>query len=144
MKLWFNICYRLIKCIFSTKQLIKRKLRMGEITFFMTQMCYEKAKAIYPHSEMINDVAKHISSEINMNVGSARDYITDFFLMRNGEPLKHAMSESAAKYYFECIYNDFGEDALTSALDSLQFYLNYDKQNHPGLQDLINRFRENK
>ena len=114
------------------------------ITHEMTKVCYETAKSIYPDTGKIACSAKSVHESTGMEEGSAKDYIRDFFLMRKGEKLGRCMAEMGARFYFENIYKDFGSDALSKALDSLDAYLTSDKQNHPGLENLIEEFRETK
>ena len=110
------------------------------ITLEMTQACYEAAKLIYPNKNEITTKAKAIENELGMNFNSAKDYISSFFLMMDDERLLHAMSEEASNLYLRNIFTDFGIEKLISALFSLQRYLNFDSQNHPGLQTIIDDF----
>ena len=115
---------------------------MPKITDDMTKLCYESAKAIYPDNCKITFMAKSVHESTGMAEGSAKDYIRDFFLMRDGKKLGRCMKESDAKFYFESIYADFGSDALSKALDSFDAYLESDGRNHPGLKNLIQDFKE--
>ncbi|MBD5404739.1 MAG: hypothetical protein HDR55_07115 [Treponema sp.] len=112
------------------------------ITTQMTEACYEAAKSIYPDRTKISEAIKNVCMSTDMNDRSARDYIKDFFSMREGVKLGRCMAEADARYYFEHIHDDYGEEGLATALDSLQAYLDHDHQNHPGLQELINQFRQ--
>lgn len=105
------------------------------------EVCYEAAKSIYPNTARIAEEAEKVHASTGMNKSSAKYYIKNFFLMCEGKKLGRCMSEEATRYYFEHIYDEFGAEALRSALDSLQGYLNADGQNHPGLQKLVNQFR---
>lgn len=75
-----------------------------------------------------------------MKKGSAIDYINCFFNMMVGTPLVHDMSERDIRCYFKNIENDYGDEILRKALKSLQLYLINEKQNHPGLQKLLNEY----
>lgn len=112
----------------------------------MRKACYAYAKEIYPNRKEISKKAKEISEKTQMNLGSAKDYINDFFYMRKGEPIHRCMAEDDARYYFENIYKDFGKEALKMATDSVNKYIENDKKNHkknhPGLEALIKEFNE--
>lgn len=112
----------------------------SEITQEMAFACYETAKEIYPNRDLINDSARKIESKTDMNYESARDYLRNFFFMRNGEKMEHDMSGRDTRFYFECIQRDYGNDALKKALYSLQLYLALEQVNHPGLQKILNDF----
>lgn len=113
-----------------------------EITGNMVKACFNEAQSLFNQcKENINEVAKSITKDTGMNVGSAKDYLHDFFLMLTGERLKRAMAEDDARYYFMRMHTDYGENALRNALSSMQQYLDYDKQNHPELQNLVNEFK---
>ncbi|MCM1320857.1 MAG: hypothetical protein NC041_01615 [Bacteroides sp.] len=106
-----------------------------------TSACYTLAKNIYPDLTQITSAANFIAELTEMNKGSARVYINNFFNMRNGEKLKRCMAKEDAIYYFKRLYEDFGLDGLKKGLDSFQKYLDDDKQNHPGLQAVIDEFK---
>lgn len=108
----------------------------------MAEACYKATNSIYPDKTKIPEAIKNVCMNTGMNEHSARDYIKDFFSMREGVKLGRCMAKADAQYYFEHIHDDYGEKGLTSALDSLQAYLDHDHQNHPGLQELINQFRQ--
>ena len=108
----------------------------------MATACYTVAKSIFPNEDKINEAANEVSNETGMNLGSAKDYIKNFFLMMKGEKLSHDMKESDSHFYFENIQKDYGDEALRKALNSLQLYIAFSKQNHPGLQKLLNEFYE--
>lgn len=108
----------------------------------MTSACYEKAKSIYPVKARITETARFIAEETGMNEGSAKYYVESFFCMRTGKRLKTAMAAEDVRYYFIHIYSDYGNEALANAVKSLQDYLAYDTQNHPGLQNIVNEFKQ--
>lgn len=105
------------------------------------EACYEAAKSIYPNTARIAEEAEKVHASTGMNESSAKCYIENFFRMREGKNLGRCVSEKAARYYFEHIYDEVGAEALRSALDSLQGYLSTGNQNRPGLQKLVNQFR---
>lgn len=115
-------------------------MNRSKITLEMAEACYKYAKDIYPHKEKIYELAKRISEETEMKKGSAIDYINCFFNMIVGTPLVHDMSERDIRCYFKNIENDYGDEILRKALKSLQLYLINEKQNHPGLQKLLNEY----
>lgn len=53
---------------------------MPKITYDMTKLCYESAKAIYPDNGKIAFMAKSVHESTGMEESSAKDYIRDFFL----------------------------------------------------------------
>ena len=110
------------------------------ITKEMAELCYKTAKSIFPNENEIKEVAKDISNKTGMIFGSAKDYLKNFFLMIQGIKLSHDMSERDTRYYFDNINKDYGKDTLRKAITSLQLYLVADKQNHPGLQKIINEY----
>lgn len=113
------------------------------ITGNMTKACFNEAQSLYEQCrEKISEKAKLIARETGMNEGSAKGYMRDFFLMLTGEKLGWAMAEEDARYFFMRMHTDYGENGLKNAISSLQKYLDYDKQNHPGLQKLIDEFNE--
>ena len=117
-------------------------MKEEKITQEMAELCYETAKSIFPDKDKISETAREINKETNMNLGSARIYIKNFFSMLDGEKLSQDMSERDCHYYFERIQKEFGNEILKKAILSLQLYLVDDKQSHPSLQKLINEFNE--
>lgn len=129
--------------LMESSELANQQLRQKQpISQKMAAACYTIAKSIFPNEEEINEAANKVSNETGMNLGSAKDYIKNFFLMMKGEKLSHDMKESDSRFYFENIQKDYGDEALRKALNSLQLYLAFSKQNHPGLQRLLNEFYE--
>ncbi len=57
-----------------------REVLMPKITYDMTKLCYESAKAIYPDNGKIAFMAKSVHESTGMEESSAKDYIRDFFL----------------------------------------------------------------
>lgn len=110
------------------------------VTQEMRRLCYEYAKTIFPDKGKINEASETIQLQTGMNLDSARYYIQNFFSMLKSERMSYAMSESDTKYYFIQINKDFGIERLIDALFSLQRYLNFDPQNHPSLQALVDVF----
>ena len=129
--------------LMESSELANQQLRQKQpISQKMAAACYTIAKSIFPNEEEINEAANKVSNETGMNLGSAKDYIKNFFLMMKGEKLSHDMKESDSRFYFENIQKDYGDEALRKALNSLQLYIAFSKQNHPGLQKLLNEFYE--
>lgn len=129
--------------LMESSELANQQLRQKQpITQKMAAACYTIAKSIFPNTEKINEAANEVSNETGINLGSAKDYIKNFFLMMKGEKLSHDMKESDSRFYFENIQKDYGDEALRKALNSLQLYIAFSKQNHPGLQKLLNEFYE--
>ncbi len=112
------------------------------ITEEMTMACYEAAKEIYSDRSAISEKAESVALSTGMNAGSAKDYIRVFFFMISGERMKRAMAEKDVRYYFTRIYSDYGMEGLQNTVNSLQEYLDYDRQNHSGLQKTEDEFTE--
>lgn len=112
------------------------------ITCEMVAACYSAAQSIYPDSSCIAKKAESIFVDTGMNKGSATDYIRNFFYMQQGKKLGRCMAEKDVRYYFEHIHSDYSSVTLKNALQSLQLYLDSDKQNHPGLKSLLDEFNQ--
>ena len=129
--------------LMENSELANQRIKQKQpISQKMATACYTVAKSIFPNEDKINEAANEVSNETGMNLGSAKDYIKNFFLMMKGEKLSHDMKESDSHFYFENIQKDYGDEALRKALNSLQLYIAVSKQSHPGLQKLLNEFYE--
>lgn len=114
-----------------------------EITQEMVKACYEKAQYFSrfsnPTVEFKHLLAKSIHDETGMNVDSAVMYIDAFSYMRKGRRLGMSMGKESARYYFKHIQQDYGDDGLKNALQSVRLYL---EDPVPGLRILVNEFEK--
>jgi len=48
-----------------------------------------------------------IADRVNMNSGSAGDYISAFYAMMNGEDIQGTLNEYSTRYFLKAIYEDY-------------------------------------
>ena len=66
-----------------------------------------------------------IANKVNMNSGSAGDYISAFFAMMDGERYTRTLNEYSTRYFLNSILEDYGESAFQKAIDSCRKHAIY-------------------
>ena len=106
------------------------------ITNEMIVLCYAYAKKIYNREIEEKQAVDKINRIENMNPGSAKDYITAFFRMIEGEKYIRTINIKATKYYLENIRKDFGENTLNNAIKSVEKHIAYYENGHGSLKSI--------
>lgn len=99
---------------------------MGKaITEEMIQVVYQYSKKVY-HNEILLSVAMdQVNRESGMNGGSALAYIHVFGRMMDGKEYRRTMNVAATSYFLRMIREEYGEQQLNKALDSVSKHVTY-------------------
>ncbi|WP_137790944.1 hypothetical protein [Bacillus sp. E(2018)] len=87
--------------------------------------CYYYAEKVYGRQIERTNATNLIFNEVEMNQGSAGDYIEAFRSMMNGERYTRTINTEATRYYLENIEKDFGFDQLKIALKAVELHTEY-------------------
>jgi 5-methylcytosine-specific restriction protein A len=96
-----------------------------EINDEMIKQSYFIAKQVFEKKLTLIEGAAFLKEKYNMNDASAKYYINDYRYMRTSKPYAQTMKGNATKYYLQNIYNDFGYDALQTALQAVDLHIVY-------------------
>lgn len=96
-----------------------------KITDDMIVLCYEYAKKVYNGEIDEKQAINFIYKQEGMNPGTAKDYLTAFFRMMEGEKYIRTISLKAYQYYLDRISNEYSESGLKIALKAIKKHINY-------------------
>ena len=96
-----------------------------KITDEMVKQSYRIAKKVYDKEIGLTDGARILCEEYKMNDGSAKDFINNYRYLRTGQTYARTMNGNATIYFLQNILNDFGYEALQTALLSVDKHIKY-------------------
>lgn len=96
-----------------------------KITNEMIEKAYMLSKMVYNHEIEKKTALEKLVQEYGMNRNSANDYINNFFKMMGGYLYTRTNNEYATEYYLEHISQDFGNEKLMLALQSVRDHVTY-------------------
>ena len=110
---------------------------MGRIiTRDHTKQAYQLAKDVYEKKLDIK-TAQDKLEDAGMGRGSAGDYVRVFLHMMDGKRYTRTINEYSTEYYLEMICADFGQQALSRALLSVERHVDYyEKLEHGNLPSI--------
>ena len=119
---------------------------MGKIiTRDHTKQAYQLAKDVYGKKLDIR-TAQDKLEDAGMGRGSAGDYIRVFLRMMEGRCYKRTINEYSTEYYLKMICTDFGQQALSRALSSVECHVEYYEKlgngNLPSIRSIHREFSE--
>jgi 5-methylcytosine-specific restriction enzyme A len=99
--------------------------KRAQITMEQVEAAYESAVRVHDGLEGIEAAARGLRDQHGLNVNSARDFLNDYRLMLSGRLFQRAMSAPAMEYFLSRIWQDRGEEALTTALEAVDKHVEY-------------------
>ncbi len=98
----------------------------NKITLDMIKIAYEIAKKVHADPEFgFLKGKEEIAEKSGMKPGSAGDFINNFKAMMEGKEYQRTLNGEATRYFLENIRNDFGDEALKTALKACQKHIKY-------------------
>jgi hypothetical protein len=97
----------------------------SSITSEMVAYAYDVSKKVFEGKLGRTEGRDEIADRVNMNSGSAGDYISAFYAMMNGERYTRTLNEYSTRYFLKAIYEDYGELALKKAIDACRKHATY-------------------
>ena len=91
----------------------------------MIEIAYIISKDVYNGVLSRTEGQRNITEQSGMNHGSAGDCISGFLAMMNGERYTRTLNEQNTRYYLENIKRDYGDVALSRAVDSCRKHSKY-------------------
>ncbi len=88
----------------------------SSITNEMVSYAYEISKKVFEGALSRTEGRDQITNQVNMNPGSAGDYISAFYSMMEGERYTRTLNEYSTRYFLESILEDYGEEGLEKAV----------------------------
>lgn len=102
-----------------------KRSRRTMITSEMVGDAYEVAKKVFNGELGRTEGRDEIVDRVNMNSGSAGDFISAFYAMMNGERYTRTLNEYSTRYFLEHIKEDYGSPGLQKALEACQKHATY-------------------
>jgi hypothetical protein len=96
-----------------------------EINDEMIKQSYIIAKKVFNREIEFEEGVDYLCRTYAWNDNSAKYYINAFCCMRNGGQYMRTINGTATKYYLQNIFNDYGYDALQTALKAIKEHINY-------------------
>ncbi|HLR35773.1 MAG TPA: hypothetical protein VK071_10675, partial [Tissierellales bacterium] len=95
------------------------------ITEEMVAYAYEISKKVFKGKLSRTEGRDQITNQVNMNPGSAGDYISAFYSMMEGERYTRTLNEYSTRYFLESILEDYGEEGLRKAVKASSKHATY-------------------
>ena len=96
-----------------------------EITNEQVHEAYAQAKRVHAGSLSLTEAKDNVAETTGMNEGSAHGYINTFLKIMEGSGYTRTINAYGTDYYLENIKNDFGSEALLTAIASINKHLEY-------------------
>ena len=91
----------------------------------MAQYAYKISKKVFEGSLTRAEGRDEIINQVDMNPGTAGDYISAFLAMMSGDKYSRTLNEYSTRYFLDQIKKDYGETALKKAITSCRRHAEY-------------------
>lgn len=91
----------------------------------MVAYAYEISKKVFEKKLSRTEGRDQIVNQVNMNPGSAGDYISAFYSMMEGEKYTRTLNEYSTRYFLESILEDYGKEGLRKAVSASSKHATY-------------------
>ena len=97
----------------------------SSITKEMVAYAYKISKKVFEVELSRTEGRDQITNQVNMNPGSAGDYISAFYSMMEGERYTRTLNEYSTRYFLKSILKDYGEEGLRKAINASSKHVTY-------------------
>lgn len=91
---------------------------------------YISAKSVYDGKKSLAEAKEYINKAFNVNVNSFADYYRAFKMMLDGGQHKRIISSGLRDYFLSKIYEVYGKDKLSRALEVYMNSILYYEETH--------------
>lgn len=119
----------------------------------MAKISLKQIKAAYALASQVNDgqlkreaAAAHLHEQHDLNINSARDFITQYRSMIRGVEFKRSLSAEALRYFLAQILQERGREASENAITAVRKHIKYferiEKSQLLKLRSILKNFEE--